>query len=183
MVCRRGIGAHHVESSVLGHEQNVRNIAAVLLVEMATLFRQVHGLAGGDVLQIHHRICHPALGADNQPSRGPRFCGKQGHKSAVFGDRKLQSTRDGAGPLHCSGDGGSIVDRNDLIVALGEEPGQPRESKKPTDQGKPAHTRPLKVFGGPHDIRRTEVSAVLSKPDFHPNSRPNLQEDAAPGAR
>src|SRR5438046_9664423 len=35
---QRGVGAHHVEGSVLGYEQNVRNITAVVMVELATLF-------------------------------------------------------------------------------------------------------------------------------------------------
>ena len=139
---QRGVGAHHVEGSVLGHEQNVRNITAVLLVEMATLFRQVHRLTFGDVLQIHHGICDTTLGADNQPLEIRSFPGCRVTDLLVLGNRKLQSTRDGARPFHRSGDGGSILDRDDLIVAL-SEPQRSYENEKKYSNEKPAHTRPL----------------------------------------
>jgi len=44
------IGALHLQIGVLGHQQNVGNVAAVALIEVALLLGELQRLAGGDVL-------------------------------------------------------------------------------------------------------------------------------------
>jgi hypothetical protein len=51
-----GVGALHAQYTVLGNEKNVRNVAAVLLVEMTALFRQFERFTPRDVLEIYNRI-------------------------------------------------------------------------------------------------------------------------------
>src|SRR5437879_11197519 len=82
------IGTHHAEGGVLWNQQNVRNVTALFLVEVAPLLRQFQRLTAGDVFQVDDGIGYTTLGTNDQPLQ---VCGLVGFRIAdpqVLGDGK-----------------------------------------------------------------------------------------------
>src|SRR5437660_1574469 len=63
---QRSVRTLHAQGGILRNEQNVGDIVATPLVEMAPLFRQVNRLAAGNVLEVDHGVGYTALRSDDQ---------------------------------------------------------------------------------------------------------------------
>jgi hypothetical protein len=108
----------HVQRAIFRDEKNMRNVAAVLLVEVTALFGQVHGFALADVLKVDDGVGHAALGSDDQALQIGRLFGLRVADLGVFGDGKLESVRNRPRPFHRTRNGAPVVDRDDFVVAL-----------------------------------------------------------------
>jgi hypothetical protein len=115
-----GIGTLHVERAVFRDQENVRNVAAVFLVEVAALFGQVHGFALGDVLEVDDGVGDAALRSDDEALQVGRLFGFGVTDLRVFGDGKVERVRNRPRPFHRAGNGTSVGDRDDFVVALCE---------------------------------------------------------------
>src|ERR1700684_3890712 len=88
------------------------------LVEVTTLLGQVHGFAGVDVLEVNDGVGYAALGADDEPVEADGFASVRGADLGIFGDGEIQLVGRRPGPFDGSGDGSTIGDGDDFIVAL-----------------------------------------------------------------
>jgi len=117
-VCRNGIAALRLEVAALRNEHDVRNVAAILLIEMLAGFRKVHGLPFGDVLQKHDGIRDTTIGADFEPLEVAHLVRFGIANAGVLGDGKFWSLGGGTGPFNRSGDGSAVVDLDYGVVGL-----------------------------------------------------------------
>jgi len=62
-----GVRALHPEFSILRDQQNVRLVAAALLVEKASGLGEVYRFPSGNTFQEYYGICDTTLRADDQP--------------------------------------------------------------------------------------------------------------------
>ena len=156
------IGALHLQSSILGHEKNVRNVAAMFLIEMTALLGQFERFSGGDVLEIDDRVGHAAVGSEDQAIEANRFLTLRIADLRILGDGKVELVWDWSRPFDGAGDGSAVVDGDDAVVALGCGKGckdnDKGESQQKTSSTQIAHTRkPLKA----HRPFRANRSAVV----------------------
>src|SRR5271167_4849746 len=85
---QRRVRAFHRESSILRDEQDVRNVVAPYLVQVAPLLRQVKGLATGNVLEVDDGVSYAALRADYQSIQVNRLFGFRIADLLVLGNRE-----------------------------------------------------------------------------------------------
>jgi len=113
-----GVGALHLQVFILRHEKNVRNVVAVLLVEVTALLGQVHSLSGGDVLEVDDGIGDAPFRTDDQAFEADVLLALGIADLRVFGDGEIQLARDWARPFDGAGDGATVGNGDDFIVAL-----------------------------------------------------------------
>ena len=113
-----GVGALHLEIALLGHEENVRNVAAVLLVEVTALLGQIDGFAGRDVLEINDGIGDAAFRADDQAFEADVLLAVGIANLGIFSHRKIELMRHWAGPFDGARDGAAVGYRDDFVVTL-----------------------------------------------------------------
>ena len=59
------VGALHLQRRALRYQKNVRNVVAMLLVEVTPLLGKLQCFASGNVFQINDGVGNAALGADD----------------------------------------------------------------------------------------------------------------------
>ncbi len=154
-------------------QQDVRDVAAVLLVEVTALLGQIHGFAGGDVLEIDDGVGHSALRADDEAFEVDGFFGVGIADLRILGDGKLERVGNRARPFDGAGNGAAVGDGDHFVVGLregrrgGEEK---REETNPRSQS--MHTRPLSA-------RRSAIDPPSMKFCTPAFTNPNLRDNAA----
>ena len=112
------IAALGIEVAAPRNEHDVRNVAAILLIQMLACFRKVHGLPFGDVLQKHDGIRDTTIGADFESLEVANLVRFGIANARVLSNGKFWSFGDGTGPFNRSGDGSSVVDLDHGVVGL-----------------------------------------------------------------
>ncbi len=143
------VGTHHAEGGVLWHQQNVRDVAALFLVEVAPLFRQLQSFAAGDVFQVDDRVSYAALRPNDEALQVSSLSRVGIADFRVLGNGEGQSVGHRPGPLHGAGNRAPVSDCNDFVVALRERhsAGGKEECKEQRTWNNSAHTRPLDAPG------------------------------------
>src|ERR1700687_847831 len=126
---QRGIGALHRQFGLLRNQQDVRNVAAAALVEMAELFGSAQRFPGRDVLEINDGVGDAALRADDQALKVGGFLGVGIADLRVFRDRKSGQVGNRARPLYSTVYGSPVADADDFI-GLGGSKGKQRHAGK-----------------------------------------------------
>src|SRR5579859_1674315 len=103
-----GIGADHAEVALLRDQENVRYVAAVLLVEVAALLGQVHSLAARNVFEINDGVGHAALRTDDQTVEIRCLLRIGIADRRVFGDGEIEGAGNWTRPFYGAGDRASV---------------------------------------------------------------------------
>ena len=143
MVCRVASELCICRAAFCGHEKNVRDVVAMLLVEVTALLGEFQGLSGGDVLEIDDGVGHAALGSDDQAFEADGFLAIRIADLRIFGDGEIQLVRDWAGPLDGAGDGATVGDGDDFVAALsgGKGCNHKGEKQQKTTSNQTAHSK------------------------------------------
>jgi len=115
-----------------------------LLVEVAELLRQVHGLPGTNVFQINDGVCDATLRADDEAFKIRSLFGVWIANLGVFGNGEFRRARDRPGPLYRARDRASVGDANDFVfLSKGRRRSGKKESHEQVVRIDTAHTPPL----------------------------------------
>lgn len=143
-----GIGTDHAERLVLGYQQDMRDVAAVPLIEVPALLGQVQGFAAADVFEINDGIGDAALRADDEALEIGHLFRIGVADLRVFGDGHSQGMRKRPGPLDGARDGAAVNYGDDFVGALRKSNRRgEKENREPASRKHPSHTRPLECFG------------------------------------
>src|SRR5271166_893977 len=139
---QRFVGTHHAQCAILWYQQNVWNVAAVFLIQMAPLLRQIESFAAADVLEIDDRIGDSALRSHDQPLQVRGLLPVQIANLRVFGDGIFETMRHWSGPLYGSGNRSAIGYVDDFVAALcrGQADGGKEEGEKFGSRKQVLHT-------------------------------------------
>lgn len=113
-----GVGTLHLEIGILRDKKNVRDVTAMLLVEMTPLLGKFHGFPGGDVLKVDDGIGDAALGPDDQAFEADGLLATWIAYLRIFGNGKIKLARLWARPFYAAGDGATVGDGDDFVVVL-----------------------------------------------------------------
>ena len=113
-----GVGTHHAQVAVFRNQKNVRYVAAVSLVKMAPLLRQVHGFTAGNILEVDDCVGDAALRSNDQPLQVGGLLRFRITNLRIFGDGEIEGMRNWPRPFHRAGNGSAVDDGNDFVIAL-----------------------------------------------------------------
>lgn len=115
---KSGVRALHLQIGIFRDKKNVRDVAAMLLVEMTPLLGKFHRLSGGDVLEIDNGIGDAALGPDDQAFQADSFFATRIADLRIFRNGKIKLARLWPGPLYAARDGATVADGDNSVAIL-----------------------------------------------------------------
>jgi len=100
------------------NQQDVRFVAATLLVEEAARERKIHGFSGGDVLQVDDGVRHASVGGNHQTLEIAMLLAKGIADLRIFINVGNKEVGQCALPLHGTFDRSPVFDRDNSIGSL-----------------------------------------------------------------